>query len=68
MQLHVAINAKRTGSLLSGCLFWYARHGHKLMGCKSPVGESPLIILNRLTATTSEWQGPIREERSGGSR
>jgi len=23
----------------------YARHGHKLMGCKSPVGESPLCKL-----------------------
>ncbi|MCU7833595.1 MAG: hypothetical protein KZQ56_13680, partial [gamma proteobacterium symbiont of Lucinoma myriamae] len=23
----------------------YARHGHKLMGCKSPVGGSPLCKL-----------------------
>ncbi|MCU7799022.1 MAG: hypothetical protein KZQ70_02470, partial [gamma proteobacterium symbiont of Lucinoma myriamae] len=26
-------------------LFVYARHGHKLMGCKSPVGGSPLCKL-----------------------
>ncbi|MCU7799337.1 MAG: LPS export ABC transporter permease LptF, partial [gamma proteobacterium symbiont of Lucinoma myriamae] len=31
--------------LLFIILFVYARHGHKLMGCKSPVGGSPLCKL-----------------------
>jgi len=49
----------------------YAQHGHVLMSgwpprCKSPVGGSPLN--SDLTRTTSEWQGPNREEWSRGSR
>ena len=47
----------------------YARHGHKLMGCKSPVGGSPLCKLypTILATTTSRRQGQIREELSEGS-
>jgi len=28
----------------SAGFFWYAQHGRKLMGCKSPVGEPTLFI------------------------
>ncbi|MCU7819746.1 MAG: hypothetical protein KZQ56_10860, partial [gamma proteobacterium symbiont of Lucinoma myriamae] len=31
--------------LLKCLIIVYARHGHKLMGCKSPVGGSPLCKL-----------------------
>jgi len=43
----------------------YARHGHVLMGWKSPVGEPPST---HLTTTTSLRQGRLREGRSEGSR
>ena len=43
----------------------YARHGHVLMGWKSPVGEPPSVYL---TTTTSLRQGQGREVLSEGSR
>ena len=43
----------------------YARHGHELMGCKSPVGVPALSI--GTMRTTSRRQGRPREGRSGGS-
>jgi hypothetical protein len=43
----------------------YARHGHVLMGWKSPVGEPPSRYL---TLTTSLRQGQSREGLSEGSR
>ena len=39
--------------------FVYARHGHELMGCKSPVGDSALSIETMIT--TSRRQGHHRE-------
>ena len=45
--------------------FVYARHGHELMGCKSPVGDSALSIETMIT--TSRRQGHHREVLSGGS-
>ena len=46
----------------------YAQHGHKLIGCKSLVGGSPLCKLyNILTITTSRRQGQNHEGLSGGS-
>ena len=43
-----------------------ARHGHELMGCKSPVGVTSLSHVTRIT--TSRWQGQAREVLSEGSR
>ena len=43
----------------------YARHGHELMGCKSPVGDPALSI--EMMATTSRRQGRHREVSSEGS-
>jgi len=43
----------------------YARHGHVLMGWKSPVGEPPST---RLTTTIRSRQGQTREGLSEGSR
>ena len=45
--------------------FVYARHGHELMGWKSPVGV-PALSTWTMT-TTSRRQGRSREGRSGGS-
>ena len=42
----------------------YARHGHELMGCKSPVGDP---ALSTTMATTSRRQGHRREALSEGS-
>mgnify|MGYP006924543764 CR=1 FL=1 len=44
----------------------YARHGHELMGCESPVGVPALPSFMTMT-TTSRRQGRIREDGSGGS-
>ena len=44
---------------------WYARHGHELMGWKSPVGV-PVMSFGT-DATTSRRQGQAREGLSEGS-
>jgi len=44
----------------------YARHGHELMGCKSPVGV-PALSQCASVITTSRRQGRIREDGSEGS-
>jgi hypothetical protein len=43
----------------------YARHGHELMGCKSPVGDPAMSFATM--ATTSRRQGHRREALSEGS-
>ena len=37
----------------------YARHGHELMGCKSPVGEPAFIVLDCFHPAPSEWVHPF---------
>jgi len=50
----------------------YAQHGRELMGCKSPVGEPAIQMLESFGAerwtTTSLRQGRLREKGSGGSQ
>ena len=46
--------------------FVYARHGHELMGCKSPVGV-PVMSTMWTNITTSRRQGQTREGMSEGS-
>ena len=43
----------------------YARHGHELMGCESPVGVPVVSFV--ATVTTSRRQGQTREGMSEGS-
>lgn len=51
----------------SGAAFVYARLGCELMGCKSPLGESPNLPIGKCE-TTSVRQGHRREALSEGSR
>ena len=44
----------------------YARHGHELMGCKSPVGV-PEMPFHWANTTTSRRQGQTHEGMSEGS-
>jgi len=57
-------NRDRFGSQVDAIV--YAQHGHELMWCKSPVGESKLIHHESII-TTSRRQGQICEEMSEGS-
>ena len=59
-----AAGEPRSGMPVS-CRLVYARHGHELMGCKSPVGVPTLS--HWTMTTTSRRQGRSREGRSGGS-